>query len=359
MDTTIELTYTQTKQAIAANVAQGDMTPVLVTGRPGCAKTALMLDIAVEHGIPREVAERCIFRPSLRDPVDLAGLPHTERGEDGTLYTFWAANSFIKYVNTVAEKYGIAFLIIDELPQAVPMMQNACAGLIYDRFTGDNYLHDRVFVLMTGNRVKDKAGAGRIVTQLGNRVEHLPMGVDLTSWSNLMINKYGFEKVGMFVSFVRFEPGILEDFDPDRLVNGTMRSCEAAAKIDPTGLSPDVYLAKLSGRIPEGRARSYLTFCELADQLPSGEEMERSPKTAKLPVGNRGALFAAASLAFKRANEKTIVPLAAYVERIALEGMEMDIEAYFYKDIVTHKPELAETTTFTNWAAGRGAEVVL
>lgn len=359
MDTTIELTYTQVLEAIKANVAQGDMTPVYIDGAPGCGKTSLGLDVAEEYGIPRDVAERCIFRPSLRDPVDLAGLPHTERGADGTLYTYWAANSFIKYVNEVAEKYGIAFLIIDELPQAVTMMQNAVAGLVYDRFVGDNHLHENVYVIMTGNRVKDKAGAGRVVTQLGNRVEHLPMSVDLTAWSNFMLDKYGFDKAGMFVAYVRFDPGVLEDFDPDRLVNGSMRSCEAAVKIDPTGLSPDVYLAKLAGRIPEGRARSYITFRELADELPTAEEMERSPKSAKLPVGNRGACFAAASLAFKRADAETFPNLAAYVERIALEAMEMDIEAYFYKDVITHKPELAETPTFLSWATGRGAEVLL
>lgn len=357
MDTSIELTYTQVREAIEASVRQNDMTPIYIDGAPGCGKTSVALDVAVSHGIPRDVAERCIFRPSLRDPVDLAGLPHNERAsDDGVLYTYWAANSFLRHVNHTAETYGIAFLIIDELPQAVPMMQNAVAGLAYDRFVGENYLHDRVFIIMTGNRVKDKAGAGRIVTQLGNRVEHLPMGVDLTAWSNHMLYN-GIDP--MFVAWVRFDPGVLEDFSPDRLVNGTMRSCEAAARVDPTGLSKDVYLAKLAGRIPEGRARSYLTFRELADELPSGDEIVAKPKTAKLPLGNRSALFAAAALAFRRADAKTFAAVTQYVERIAVEGMELDIEAFFYKDVLTHKPELADTSTFNAWAVGRGADVLL
>ena len=359
MESTIELNYSSMKTAIMANVDAIDMTPIMITGAPGCAKTSVCLDVAESYGIPRNVAERCIFRPSLRDPVDLAGLPHNERDEDGVLYTHWAANSFIKYVNDVAAKYGIAFLIVDELPQAVTMMQNALVGLMLDRFVGSNFLHERVFLLSTGNRVKDKAGAGRIVSQLGNRVEHLPMAVDIDAWGKHMIDTYGFDRVGMFVAYVRFEPGVLEDINPDRMVNGTMRSCTAAAMINPK-LPRNIYLAKLAGRIPEGRAMQFLTFRDLFDELPTAEAMRNTPKTAKLPNGNRGALFAAASLAFKRSeDEASFNAMAKYVERIATEALEADIEAFFYKDIMIHKQALAETNVFIEWATGRGAEVLL
>lgn len=350
------LSYTGGTAAIRANVEADDKTPTIIIGPPGCGKTTLPLTIAVEYGIPRDVAEKCIFRPSLRDPVDLAGLPHNERDpESGQLFTHWAANSFIKYVNDVAAKYGIAFLIIDELMQAVPMMQNALAGLMLDRFVGENFLDDRVFIVATGNRVEDKAGAGRLLTQVANRAEIWELSVDLESWGAYMTGQ-GYDP--MLVAYARFDPACLNDFDPNRSVNGTMRSMEAAAKIS-TDLPEDVYLAKLSGRIPQARAAQYVAFRKLFDLLPTAEQMINNPTQAKLPTDNRGAMYAASALAFKRADRKTFGALTKYVERIALDGYAPDIEAAFYKDVACAKTELCETAEFVAWATGRGEDVVL
>lgn len=353
--TLASLQFEEAEQAIKANVEAGDMTPTLVLGRPGCGKTALFTKVAVDYGIPLEVAQRCIFRPSLRDPTDLLGLPHTERGEDGQLYTHWSINSFISYVNEVARKYGIAFLIIDEAPQAVQMMQNAIAGLVYDRFVGDNWLEDRVFIGLTGNGVKDKAGAGRILTQLGNRCEVWEMAPDLDAWAAHMLAK-GVDP--MLVAYARFDPGCLDDFNPDRTVNGSMRSMEAAAKINPD-LPENIYMAKLAGRIPESRAAQYIAFRRLYDELPTAEEMTTKPREAKLPTDNRGALFAAAGLAFKRVDHKTWPALCIYMERVATQAYAPDIEAAFYKDVVAHKPEFVSTKEFSAWATTRGADVTL
>lgn len=349
--------FGEAEELIMANIRAADMTPLMLLGPPGCGKTTVPLNVAENaFGIPRDVAERCIFRPSLRDPVDLIGLPNVQIDETtGASVTHWSQNSFINYVNSVAEEYGGAILIIDELPQAVPMMQNALAGLLLDRFVGENYLHPNVYQVATGNRVSDKAGAGRVLSQLGNRVECHEMGTDLEGWRKYMLGK-GYDP--MITAYIAFDPGALEDFDPDRIVNGTMRSWEAAAKLD-TELPPSVYFTKMAGRIPEGRAAQYRAFTELFHELPSADEMVNSPKTARLPRDNRGALFAAASLAFKRANEETFANITKYVERIATEAMSEDIEAMFYKDVVINKPELANTKQFGAWATGRGAQVLL
>jgi hypothetical protein len=350
------LSFDQAVLAIDASIRSGDKTPIIMQGPIGCGKTSVPLAVAVNHGIPREVAERCVFRPSLRDPIDLVGLPHTERDADGDLYTYWSANSFIKYVNDVAEKYGLAILTIDELMQAVPMMQNALGGLLHDRVVGENRLHDRVFIVCTGNRVSDKAGSGRLMSQIPNRCEMWEMRPDLDAWSNYMLDK-GYDP--MIVAYARFDAGCIDDIDPDRPVNGTMRSMEAAAKLDPESMPEDIYLAKLAGRIPEARAAQYIAFRKLVEILPTEDEMIKTPTTAKLPTDNRGALFAASSLAFRRVTRDTWKALVKYMERVATEAFAPDIEAAFYKDIVNHKPELVETDEFTAWATTRGADVTL
>ena len=349
------ISYSDAVAILNANIDNGDRTPVMLLGAPGCGKTSVVLDIAEQRGIPRDVAESCIFRPSLRDPVDLMGLPHTERHDNGELWTHWSINSFFQHVNNVAERYGVALLCIDELPQAVPMMQNALAGLLYDRCVGDNHLHDNVYMFCTGNRAEDKAGSGRVLSQVANRIEIHTMATDLDAWAAYMIGK---DYDPMLVAYIRFDPAALEDIDPDRLINGTMRSWEAAAKVD-TNLPANVYRAKLCGRVPEGRVAQYLAFRDLFHELPSADDMCNSPLTAQLPSHNRGALFAAASLAYKRANAETFANLTKYVGRIATEAMAVDIEAMFYKDVTMHKPELCNTSEFGEWASGRGAEVML
>ena len=343
--------YTALKATINAN----DKTPQVIMGPPGCAKTSLAVKVFVDLGIPEDVVKNCIFRPSLRDPVDLVGLPHVERGDNGVLETHWAANSFIGYVNRVAEKYGIAPLIVDEVFDCVTMMQNALAGLMLDRRTGDNVLHDRVFIVATSNRVSDKSGANRPLTKLTNRCEVWEMRADLEAWSRYMLEQ---DADPVMVAYCRFDPGALDDFDPDRMVNGTMRSWDAASRI-PTDLPEPIYLAKLSGRVPEARAAQYIAFRKLHELLPTDQEMTTNPMGAKLPVDNRGALYLAATLAFKRVTQKTWPALVKYVERIATEAFAPDIEAAFYKDVVAHKNEFLSTKEFTAWATTRGADVTL
>lgn len=349
------LNFSTAVEVIQASIDANDMTPILLLGRPGCGKTAVCTEVNRRLGIPSDVTDKLIFRPSLRDPTDLLGLPAVERDEDGQLVTRWSLNSYIRYVNDVASQYSHVVMPIDEIGQAVPMMQNALAGLVYDGFVGENYLAPNVLPVLTGNRVEDKAGSGRILSQLGNRVESHTMGTDLDGWASRMIH-LGYDP--MIVAYVRFDPAALEDFDPDRIVNGTMRSWEAAAKVD-SSLPLPVYRAKLCGRIPEGRVAQFLAFRELFNELPSAEQMCNSPMTAHLPVHNRGAMYAAASLAYKRANDKTFANLTKYVGRIAVEGGQVDVEASFYKDIAVNKPELTETKEFGDWINTRGASVML
>lgn len=354
METT--LTFSEAYNVIRASIDANDMTPILLLGAPGCGKTAVCTEVNASLGIPRDVSDRLIFRPSLRDPVDLIGVPHVERDdEDGQFYTQWALNSYIKYVNQVATTYGFCVMPVDEVAQAVPMMQCAIAGLVYDRFVGDNHLHPNVLPVLTGNRAEDKAGSGRILSQLGNRVEAHTMGTDLEGFCNHMLAN---NCDPMLVAYIRFDPAALEDFDPDRIVNGTMRSWEAASKVDPD-LPPAVYRAKLAGRVPEGRVAQYMAFRDLFHDLPSADEMCNSPMTAKLPSHNRGAMFAAASLAFKRADENTFANLTKYVGRMATEAGTMDIEAMFYKDIIVHKEHLSNTPEFSAWISGRGSQVMI
>ena len=341
--------YSQVKQAIQSSIQQRDMTPVYISGAPGCGKTSVCIDVAEDMGIPRHVAENCIFRPSLRDPVDLTGVPHIEEG-----VTKWATNSQLAYVNQVAEDYGFALFIIDEMPQAVPMMQNALAGLMHDRFISDTRLHDDVFVVATGNRAQDKAGAGRVMSQLANRVEHLPMDADLKAFAHYMVTK-GYDP--MVAAYIRYRPEALDDFNPDAFSNATMRSWEAVAKVD-TSLPSEIYFAKVAGRVGEGRAAEYIGFRKIASELPKIETILAHPDTAPMPQ-DHGARYAAVGLLVRHAEPSNFAALAKYAGRFATEMQSPELEVVFYMDVVAKDGEFLNTPEYVAWGTGRGQEVLL
>ena len=341
--------YSHVKQAILSSVNTGDMTPIYISGAPGCGKTSVCIDVAEDKGIPRDVAEACIFRPSLRDPVDLTGVPHIEDG-----VTKWATNSQLAYVNGVAERYGFALFIIDELPQAVPMMQNALAGLMHDRFVSDTRLHDDVFVVATGNRAKDKAGAGRVMSQLANRVEHLEMDADTKAFSSYMMGK-GYDP--LIAAYIRYRPDALDDFNPDAFSNATMRSWEAVAKVDTT-LPSDIYYAKVAGRVGEGRAAEYIGFRRVASELPKIETILAHPETAPMPQ-DHGARYAAVGLLVRHADPSTFGTLAKYAARFATEMQSPELEVVFYMDSVAKDANFIQTPEYVAWGTGRGQEVLL
>lgn len=345
------MNYSNVKRAIMANIQSRDFTPIYISGEPGCGKTAVCVEVANDLGIPRKVTEdNCIFRPSFRDPVDLMGIPHVD--SDG--YTEWALNSFIRNVNSVAQQYGFALLVIDELAQAVPMMQNALAGLIHDRFIANNRLHDDVFVVATGNRAQDKAGSNRILTQLANRVEHLEMDVDIDSWCTYMAAQ---DYDPLLPAFIKFRPAALQDFDPDRFSNATMRSWEAAAKVD-SDLPRDIYFAKIAGRVGEGWAAEYIGFRDVYHALPDRELIINNPKTAPIPA-EPSARYATMALLQRIVDESNMAPLAQYVSRFSTEQAAPEFEVMFFKYLTDAKAELCETKEFMDWATTRGREVLL
>lgn len=138
-----------------------------LSGPPGVGKTAMVYAAAKEAGLPEDRV--MLLRPSLMEPVDLLGVPSVENGV--TSFCPPAALTHFKRGS------GPGLILIDELPQASPAMQNALGGLLLDGALGGLHLDPAVARISTGNRVQDKAGATRILSQIGNRICHIELGV--------------------------------------------------------------------------------------------------------------------------------------------------------------------------------------
>jgi hypothetical protein len=307
--------------------------PMYVHGPPGVGKTDLAYALADKLGIPHDHV--VIIRPSLMDPVDLMGVPSVHNGT-----TTWNPP---KWLHDMQE--GRWLLVIDEAPQGVTMLQNALGGLVLDRFIGGVHLSPDVYIYMTGNRVEDKAGANKMVTQLGNRIMLLNMDVDFNDWK-AWARDNGIDP--MLIAFLQWrdtknEPALF-DFDPNRLSNATPRSWAKASAVD-TELPPDVYMEMVSGLVGQGRAVEYIAFRKHVDSLPDYRDIMDNPKTAPVPDKTE-VRYAAAGWLADKVTEKDFGTILQYIVRLPL-----DYQVLFVKIASKNSPAIMSTRPFVEWVS--------
>lgn len=309
--------------------------PLYLSGPPGVGKTSLAYSVADKLDIPHDKV--VIFRPSLRDPVDLMGGLDTS-GE----FTRWKPPYELGRL-----REGRWLLVIDELPQANKQMQNALAGLMLDRFVGELSLSDDVYVMATGNRTQDKAGSGRLVSQLGNRVLHLEQEVHLDDWCEWAMTQDGLDIMG--VAFMRFRPDALFDFDPDRLSNATPRSWEKVMRLDADAYDPGDFYEMLTGLVNEGRASEYIGFRNLLGRVPNIDQIQMDPMGAMVPT-EPDVLYAAVAALVTRANDTNWGAFCQYVSRLP-----QDYSVLFMKGAVRKNEKFMSTKEYIDWAVSNQA----
>lgn len=300
---------------------------IYISGAPGMGKTAMAYNIAEDLGMtPEQVV---IFRPSLRDPVDLMGVPAVKNNQ-----THWNPPEELQRMAK-----GRWLLVIDELPQAVTMMQNALGGLILDRFVGDLKLSPDVMIMATGNRTIDKAGAGRVLSQVANRVMHLELEVHLDDWCEWALDA-GIDM--LTISFLRFRPALLHDFLPDRFSNPTPRSWEMVGRLPP--LPQKLMYYALSGLVGEGAAAEYEGFRRVADDMPDIDMIMMAPDKVEVPT-DPAALYAVCGMLARKASTDSFGRLCTYFQR-----MPDEFQAMVVNDAVHREPAIKHTEAFIRWA---------
>jgi len=309
--------------------------PMYVQGPPGVGKTDAAFYIADGLDIPHDHVN--IFRPSIMEPTDAAGVPWPDI-EAGV--TRMIPPHRLKQMES-----GRWLFVVDELPQAITMLQNALGGLVLDRFIGEVHLSPDVYIYMTGNRVEDKAGANKIVTQFGNRIMLLNMDVSFTDWKGWARDN-GIDP--MLIAFLQWrdtknEPALF-DFDPNRLSNATPRSWAKASMVD-TELPPDVYMEMVSGLVGQGRAVEYIAFRKHVDSLPDYRDIMDNPTTAPVPDKTE-VRYAAAGWLADKATEKDFGTLLQYIVRLPL-----DYQVLFVKIASKNSPAIMSTRPFVEWVS--------
>lgn len=304
-----------------------------IEGAPGGGKTTIVHEVAQELDIP------CIERHMPTMLVEDFGIlfPSSEgSGSEATL-SYKLPDWFP--VKGKAPEAGI--LLFDDRNQAGPDLQKVLANICQARTLHGVPMPDGWMVVSTGNRQSDRAGANRVLSHLRNRETVLELETHLDDWTAWAINHGVKPEV---VSFIRFRPGLLHDFDPQRDQNATPRAWVDGVS-DVLGTVPaEAEFECFKGAVGEGAAAEFVGFVRIFRKLPNPDAILLNPQTADVPK-DPATLYALSGALAQRATESNFERVCQYSERMPPEFSVLTVSY-----AARRNPDLANTQAFTKWS---------
>lgn len=309
--------------------------PVLITGKPGIGKSAI-----IEQAVAATQARLLISHPVVSDPTDFKGLPFATQEGLAEFLPFGDLHQLL----TAKEKL-VDF--IDDLGQAAPSVQAAIMQLLLARSVNGHIISDKVVFIAATNRREDRAGVTGMLEPVKSRFKSIiELEVSVDDWVKWALNN------GMpieLIAFIQFKPELLDKFEPSRdIVNSsTPRTVASVGEQQAAGLPQDMEYEVFKGAAGEVFATEYCAFLKIYRNLPSLDEIILNPDGA--PLFEQPDIQYALSVALaNKMNDQTISPITTYIERMAPE-----VGVACMKTAVTRNRTLAKTRAFTTWSAGK------
>lgn len=330
--------------------------PVFLWGPPGVGKSEIVKQTAEKQRL-----DLIDIRAILLDPVDLRGLPRISA--DGL--SEWCTPSFFP-------QSGKGILFLDELNAAPPLVQASCYQLVLDRRLGEYSLPDGWSIIAAGNRERDRAVTHRMPSALANRFVHINFSVDCDEWLKWAVKR---EISPVIISFLRFRPALLHDFDPEKdskafpsprtweFASNLLKSIKNNKCLDSIDRTSTRTFTKsngniktlhelLVGTIGKGAATELAGFMKIWHELPEVVEILRQPAQINLPT-DPAVLFAVCEMVGRAANQKTADKIMIFANRLPDE-----FSVLLVREAIRHCNDIAQTDSFATWAA-QHADVLL
>ena len=302
---------------------------ICIEGSPGGGKTTIVQQAAEELGVP------CIERHMPTMLVEDFGILFPETGSDTLHYKLpeWFP------VKGKAPERGI--LLFDDRNQAGPDLQKVLANICQARNLHGVSMPDGWQVVSTGNRQSDRAGANRVLSHLRNRETAYELETHLDDWTVWAIDNNVKSEV---VSFIRFRPNLLHDFDPQRDQNATPRAWVEGVS-DVLGTVPaEAEFESFKGAVGEGAAAEFVGFVRIFRKLPNPDAILLNPTTSDVP-SDPATLYALSGALAQRATEGNFERVCTYSERMPPEFSVLTVSY-----AARRNPDLANTQAFTKWS---------
>lgn len=245
----LEATLRQQMTALT-NGAADRVRPIIIPGRPGIGKSEIVRQAADATGLPMIALDL-----SVRDPVDLGGLPIAHEGEYERAPPRWSRD---------AQDHDHGVLFLDDLGTAKPAVQAAAFRLVHEGRVGAAELPEGWLPIAATNRREDKTVQHPIPAPLANRFVWLPLAPDVDDWIAWAID-HGIDP--RIRAFVRWMGDRVLCTEPRR--DGAFASPRTWEFLDDhlavvDTLEPEV----VYGIVGEGAGAEFLEFLEVVDDLP-------------------------------------------------------------------------------------------
>lgn len=323
------LNLIQTAQCVEYNLKKN--IPSFIWGPPGIGKSDCVKQVAEKLGMGL-----IDMRLSLRDPVDLRGLPMLNV-KAGTAK--WLVPEELPNLKRDGKK-GVLFL--DECNTASSAVQSAAMGLVLDRRLGEYELPKGWIPIAAGNRMLDRAAAQRMGTALKNRFAHFEVVFDLDSWiawaESVQLNP-------VMIGWSKFRPGLMHQLPTgDDNSFPTPRSWAQVAKLIDAPDSIRQYL--VSALVGAGPAAEFEAFARVYETLTGIIEIAiTTPAKAKVPDTSEPSVKFALGVALaRRAKVDNFGNVLIYAKRLPKE-----YEVFIAVEAIRCNPSLKETRAFTKW----------
>lgn len=336
-------------QATIMAIYNGNKRAVSITGAPGGGKTSTIQAVAAKlagtekyHkvGVCRVYGENTFGYIEKHMPTMLVedfGIPDVMSGT--TSFGYKIPDWFpADYRDDLPER-GI--LCFDDRNQCGAELQKVLANVEQARNLHGVNLKDGWMVVTTGNRQKDRAGANKILSHLSDRETEYEYETHLDDWTKWAIDN---NVTPELISFVRFKPSMLHDFDPQRDKNPTPRSwVEGVSQM--IGVVPaEAEYETFKGAVGEGPAAEFTGFLRIWRKLPNPDAILLNPTSAEVPK-EPSTLYALAGSLASKATVANLDRVVTYVERMPPEFSVLSISLACRRD-----PALASTAAFAKWA---------
>jgi len=301
--------------------------PIYITGAPGGGKTSVVKQAAQQLGVDY------IHHHAPSMLVEDFGVPDMAAGDDNFTYKmphWWPSDPETE-----------AILCFDDRGQSGGDIQKVIANIQEERELHGHPLPKGVMIISTGNRLEDRAGANRTLSHLADRETELEFDAMLDDWTRYAIADDVHPSV---ISFVRFRPSLLHDFDPQRPKNPTPRSWIKGVSALLDKIQPEAEYDCFKGAIGEGAAAEFVGFRKIERALPNIDNLLMHPDKFEVPTDPMALYAISGAIAYKATvtNFDRVIQVA--------NQMPQEFGVLTVSFATRRNPELASTQAFTAWA---------
>lgn len=186
------------------------MDPVLVFGKSGIGKSAVVDQIGEKYNMPVHD-----IRWGQLAPVDARGVPGINRETGKTEFfppDFWPET-------------GPCIIHLDEFNMATPAMMGLGQQLLLSRRFGNYVAPKDAFIWASGNQKQDYASVNEIPGPVNNRLAHYELIQDLPTWE---VWAYANNIESSIIGFLKKRSELLHKFNPEERAWPSPRSWEMA-----------------------------------------------------------------------------------------------------------------------------------